>query len=79
MSDDSPPAGPTPQAQWQKPVLWVVLGLAALLLLGSLTGSGTGMFGWGLMMSMMWLWMLVPVLLIVLVVVLVLRLQERRP
>ena len=57
------------------PVLWAVLGAAAILLLGSLTGDGTGLFGWGWMMAGMWVLMLVPLLVAVLVVALLL---ERR-
>lgn len=52
-----------------KPLGWVLLGAAIVLVLASFTGSGTGMFGWGWMMGMMWLWMLVPLLLVIWLVV----------
>lgn len=65
------------ETKWQKPALWTVLGINALLVLSSFTGNGTGMFGGGWMMGMMWIWMFVPVLIIVLLVVLVMRLQEQ--
>jgi hypothetical protein len=48
--------------------LWVLAGIAALLLLASFTGTGTGMFGWGFMMGFMWLFILLPLLLIVILV-----------
>lgn len=67
MSAETPPA----TNEWQRIVLWFVLGLGALFMVASFAGNGTGMFGWGFMMGMMWVWMFLPVLLIVLLVVLV--------
>lgn len=56
------------ETNW-RPLAWVLLGAAIVLVLASFTGNGTGMFGWGWMMGMMWLWMLLPVLLVVWLVV----------
>ena len=39
---------------------WILASLAIVLLIASLSGTGTGMFGSGFMMGWMWLYMLLP-------------------
>lgn len=74
---DGPVVEGTPATRRVHPALWFVLGAAAVLLLASLTGDGTGLFGWGWMMGLMWVWMLVPLLVAALLVALLLERRDR--
>ena len=57
---------PQREMDW-RPALYVLAGFAALLLIASFTGTGTGMFGWGFMMGSMWVWMLFVIIALVFV------------
>lgn len=41
-----------------RPALYLLTGISFLLLIASLAGDGTGLFGWGFMMAGMWTWIL---------------------
>lgn len=71
-----PATGQRRASDW-RPLAWVLLGVTIVLVLASIFGNGTGMFGWGWMMGMMWLWMLLPLVLIGVVVYLLMESQRR--
>lgn len=73
----TPDAAPAAASRTHHGWAWVLAGVAALLLLASLTGNGTGMYGTGLFMGLMWLWMILPLLLVALLAILVLDRRAR--
>jgi FtsH-binding integral membrane protein len=68
---DEQPQEPTRVPPWKtfdwRPAVYVLAGVALLVFIASLTGSGTGLFGWGFMMASMWLWVLLVIAALVLV------------